>query len=449
MALTYDGSEGLFTRLGRIGDLYLTTVTNVGSALDTAVEDIRDEYESGNEGGVLDNIYAVRNAYRNSPSGFLQSLSTYAQNTTIEQVNRETPLLSKTLANAVLELKRLMIADSETIARPTISAAHSADAGNEGDAVFVTSMVDEYGQPTEQCFAEDVKFICTADVSSGATQYRETFSIAGEPAVAATDVNWPAGSGASGSISLFDASSQNDLISNGGFDTWTNAAAAPESWTIVTGSAGTTVERDSSLIKWGAYSIRFDSDGSTLLAVKQQLSTSLVKPNKVYLLNLWAKVDTLDASGIVRFRLVDGSGAVISNDAGTTNSYTRNVNGNIGTTYTNVSTSFQTPKQLPSTGVFLLIEFSTSPANSRTVNFDLVSLVEGQRLYASGPLVRGFSSAAHSAVGDRHVVATANNAANASFVRFLQRVLGLATLGPAYQLPSIASTNTIDDALLA
>lgn len=449
MAITLTGSEGLFTRLGRFGDLYLNTVTNVGSALDVAVEDIRDEFETGADASVIDGIYAARNAFRTTPTGFLQQLQTMMQNTVVEQVNRDTPLLSKTLSNALLELIRQMKANGDDVLRPTISATTTAWGSNLGDATFVTSLKNEYGDPTDMVFAEDITLRCTSDSSTGATQYREVFSVSGEPTLAVSDVNWPGGSGTSTSITLFDAGSQNDLITNGGFDTWSNAASAPDSWTIGTGTAGTTIERDSSTIKRGAYACRFDSDGSTLLAIKQQLSTTLVKPNRVLLLNLWAKVDTLDASGIVRFRLCDGAGTTLTDDAGNSQAYTRNTNGNIAATWTNISTAFQTPRQLPSTGVYLEIAFTTSPANLRTVSFDLVGLVEGQRLYAAGPYTRGFSAASANAIGDYSTLAIANNAPNAGWVRAGQRWLGLPSFGQQYYFPSVTSSESVADSLLA
>lgn len=438
----------MFTRLGRIGDLYLNTVTGYGSALDTAVEDIRDEYEDGTDASVVDGIYGTRDAYRSVHSSFLQALATMGQNTTIEQVHRDAPLASKTLTSALRELIRQMVASSDSISRPTISATHSAWASNIGDGVFVTSMTNEYGDPVDMCYAEDVKFTCTGDTSTGLTQYRETFTYAGEPSVAVTHKDWPQGSGTSGTMALFDAGGQNDLITNGGFDTWTNSSAAPDSWTIVTGAAGTTVERDSSTVKRGSYACRLDSDGSTLLTIKQQLSTSLVKPNKVYIFNAWMKMDTTDGSGAVRIRLCDGNGNTLTNDAGTNQTYSRNTNGQIAATWTQISTSFQTKRQLPSTGVFLEIGFTTSPANSRTLSIDLVGLVEGTRLYAGGPFVRGFSAATANALRDYNNVAVANNAANASFTRIGQRWFNMPALGTDVYFPS-NSSNTINDNLLS
>lgn len=451
MAVDLTGTtEGLFRRLGKLGKEFLRIVDVYGSTLNTNIEAIRDLFETGNDAQVIDNIYASRDSYKNVHSSYQQILKTYCQNLVIEQVHRDTPLLNKTLTEAMKELIRQMKSSSSDVLRPTIAATATNASANSGDGVFVTSLTGPYGDPLDFVYDESIKFTCTGDTSTGVTKYRETYSYVGEPSVAYTDKDWPVGSGCSGSMTLFDAGGQNDLITNGGFDTWTNASAAPDSWTIVTGTAGTTIERASAAsdVKRGAYSCRFDSDGSTLLAIKQQLSTTLVKPNKVYLLNLWAKVDTLDATGVVRFRLADGNGTTLTNDAGTSQSYTRNVNGNIGTSYTQVSTSFQTPKQLPSTGVFLYIEFTTAPANGRMVYFDLVGLLEGTQLYNGGCYTRGFSAATNNAITDYTTIAVTNNAPNAGWVRIGQRLLDMPTLGPTVYWPSVTAIEEISNSLL-
>lgn len=445
MTIAFTSTGGLFTRLGEFGQEYLRVVTSYGSALDTQVEAIRDQFETGAQASVIDNIYANRNAYKQVHSGWLSTLQSYMQNLTVEQVNDDTPLLSKTLSNAVLELIAQMIANSASIAAPTVSQSVSYWGSNIGDSRFVCSLTNQYGAQLNCVYPEDIKFTCTSDAASGATQYREVYTITGEPQLAITNQNWPGGSGASGSLALTDAD-QTALIANGGFETWSDPLVMAPSWTVVTGTAGTNITRTTSS-KRGNYAIRLTSDGSTLLKFKQQLSSTLVKPNKVYHFGCWAKIDTLDASGIVRFRLCDGSGTTIANDATTSQTYTRNTNGNIAATYTFISTSFQTPRQLPSSGVFLEIGFTTSPATSRTVDFDLVSIGEATQLYAQGPFITAYSAATANAVGDYALVSVANNAANASWNRAGQRWLGLPALGPQFYFPTSGSP-TIADSLL-
>jgi hypothetical protein len=445
VTIAFTSTGGLYTRLGEFGQEYLRVVTTYGSALDTQVEAIRDQFETGAQASVIDNIYTNRNAYKQVHSGWLGTLQSYMQNVTIEQVNDDTPLLSKTLSNAVLELIRQMKVNSESVSAPTVSQSVAYWGSNIGDAQFVCSLTNQFGDQLNCVFPEDIKFTCTADAASGATQFREVFTITGEPPLAITNQNWPGGSGASGSITLTDAD-QTGLIANGGLELWAIPTAMAPNWTVVTGTAGTNITRTTSS-KRGNYAIRLNSDGSTLLAFKQQLNTALIRPNRVYHFGCWAKIDTLDASGIVRFRLADGNGTTIANDATTSQTYTRNTNGQIGTSYTFISTSFQTPRQLPSSGVFLEIGFTTSPANTRTVDFDLISIVEASQLYAQGPFITAYSAATPNAVGDFATATIANNAPNASWNRAMQRWLGLTSLGSQFYLPTSGSP-TIADALL-
>lgn len=444
MTVALDGTNGLMTRIGEMGVEYLRVVTAYGSALDTQVEAIRDQFETGAQASVIDTIYTNRNAYKQVHSGWLSYLQSVMQNVTIEQVNDDTPLLSKTLSSAVLELIRQMKANSESVSAPTVGQSVAYWGSNAGDARFVASVTNQYGDQLNCVYPEDVKFTCTTDQTTG-TQYREVFTITGEPQLAITNQNWPGGSGATGSLTLTDPD-QTGLIANGAFSNWSDSGVMAPSWTVVTGTAATNITRTTSS-KRGNYALRFTSNGSTLLTFKQQLSTSLVKPNTVYILGLWAKIDTLDASGIVRFRLCDGSGTTLTNDATTSQSYTRNTNGNLGTSYTFISTAFQTPRQLPSSGVFLEIGFTTSPATSRTVDFDLIGLVAGQQLYAQGPFVAGFSAATANAVGDYATLSVSNDAANASWNRAMQRWLNLPSLGAQYYLPTSGSP-TVADSLL-
>lgn len=439
MAIDFDTSGvGLFVRWGRITKEYLRVITSIGTALDTSVEDIRDEFETGAQASVLDTIYSQRDSLRSTPSGWLSYLQSVMQNLAIRQTNDDTPLLSQTLSSALTEIIRQMRAGGFYVTAPTVGSSVTPWGSNIGDNKFVVSTTNQFGEQINTIYPEDIRFTCTSDAASGATQYREVFTVAGEPLKAVTAWDWPGGSGATGSLTLTDPD-QTGLIANGGFENWTDSGSMAPNWTVVTGTAGTNLTRTTSS-KRGNYAIRLTSNGSTLLTFKQQLNTSLVRPNTVYIFSYWAKIDSSDGTGILRTRLVDGSGTVISNDASTANSYTRELDGQIGTSYTFNSTAFQTPRQLPSSGVFLEVGFSTSPANTRTVDIDLIGLVAGQQLYAGGPFVAGFSGATANAAGDYSIVATTNDAVNATWVRFGQRFLGMPALGAAFVWPTSGST---------
>jgi FlaG/FlaF family flagellin (archaellin) len=445
MAVDLTGSSvGLFKRLGKLGKEYLRVVTAYGSTLDTSVEAIRAFWATGAEGIVIDGLYSSRNSYKTVHSGWLSALQSIMQNTVVEQVNDDTALPSKNLNAALSELIRQMTSTSDSILRGTSAASTTAYSGNKGDGKIKISFVNGYGDTLQYAYPETIKFLCTTD----STRFGETFSIAGAPKLAITDANWPGGSGATGSLTLFDAAT-NSYIQNGNFDTWTSPSAAPDSWTVVVGTPGTNIVRDTSTKRSTSYALRFVNDGSTLFKVKQQLSSSLIAANQVLCLNLWAKVSASDSSGVVRFRLVDGSGAVISNDAGTANSFTADTNTGIGTSYTNLSGFFQMPRQLPTSGVFLEITQSVAMASPKTVNLSLIGLTKAIQLYNyGGPFCAGFSSASAHSAGDYFNSAITNTVTNPTWVRASQRWLGMDTMGPQMYFPSVTSAETVADSLL-
>lgn len=436
--------DGLFTKLGRLAHSYNRVVSSFGASLDTDVSQIASGYRTY-DGQVTDSLYATRDSYRGVHGTYLSAIQSLTQNTIIEQVNRDTPLTSKTLANAVTELADQMDGNSESIQRPTTSVLVTADGDNLGDSMLVASLTNEYGDPLDMVFAEDVRFTCTADSASGATQYQETLTIQGEPSKSVTAYDWPGGSGATGTISLRDAA-VTGLISNGDFATWSGSPLAPGSWTIGTGTAGTHIVRSSTVLRANTnYTGSFVSDGSTLPDLYQTVSLS---PNRVYVVNLWAKINSTDSTGTFRVRLTNGSNTVLTDDAGNNLQATWGVNGGagIGTSFTQLTAFFSTPRQLPSTIRFHL-ELSVSPTSGRTVNFGLVSIGLAQQLYAGGPFLGAFSLGATNptARGDKWVLTVDNNATTASFTRYLDRTLNLRTLG--LYLPS-ASSPTISNSLL-
>jgi hypothetical protein len=448
MTIAFDGTGGLFTRLGRFGDEYLRVVASYGSTLDTAVEDIRDEYETGAQGVVIDNLYASRDAYRGVHAGWLNALQTMMQNNVIEQVNDDTALVSKTLASAIQELIRQMVTNSETVLRGTSSATTTAYGSNKGDAQVLHSFTNQYGDAIATAYPETIKYSCTTD----STNFQEVFTIAGQPTKPVTDRNWPGGSGASGNLTLVNAAS-NSYLTNGNFDTWTNPSAAPSSWTLTVGTAGSTIIRDTTVKRTsaGGYAMQFAGDSATLHDIKQQLSTTLVGVNQVLCFHAWGKMSAADANAVLRVRLEDSTGTVLSNDAGTNLTASFDCNSTIGTSYTSLSTFFQLPRQLPSSGVFLRLTIITGAIDTgKTLNLSLVGLTQATQTYLGGPFVAGFSAALPHAVGDYFSTAVANDATNASWVRAQQRWLGMPhQLGATYYLPTVTTGETVADSLLA
>lgn len=447
MSVTLTGSGGLFTRLGKIVGEYQRVVSGYGVALTNGVEGVWDQYPNSDEDGVaIDGLIAARNSYRTVHGSYLSSLVSTASNTVIEQVNRDNVLPSKTLVNALTELKRQMVANTTTIQKPTVSVSASAWGSNKGNAVVNVSSVNEYGDQLDMVFSEDVKLTVSADTSTGGTQYAETLTIAGEPAKAVTDYQWSmeGGSGASGSMTINDATTTG-LITDGGFESW-SSSTTPTYWTVTTGAA--TVARNAANVIRGSYSLAITSDGSTLTAVRQQVA-STISTNRVYAINVWMKMSATDGSGQVRIRLTNSAGTVLVDDAGNNLQTTVGLNGGSGvdTSFTKVSAFFSTPRQLPATGgVYLEIAFTTAPSSPKVLYVDHISFVRATQLYTGGPYVAAFSKDTPNAKGDYYTVAVANSFPYNSFARALDRFFSMRSLG--LYLPSTSGSATVSDALI-
>lgn len=440
MAVTLTGTGGFFTRLGVIETEVRRALTAVGSSLNTGVSNIAAQFLS-NEQLQADGLYNQRDAARLTPTTYLTYLQSLAQNYAIEQVHRDVTLSSKTLYNALKELIRQMISSSSSLNRPTIAATVTAASTNFGNTVLAASTTDQFGQPLDMQFAETITVKCTADsTNGGATKWQEPLQVSGQVAKGVFEYDWPGGSGASGTFNVTDAA-QTTEITDGSFETWAGTPLTPTYWTIVTGTAGTHVVRSTNFVR-GSYALRFASDGSTLVKVKQALS---LDPQKQYCLNCWADMSSLDANGVVRFRLEDGSGSVINDDAGTANSYTRNTNGQLTTSYGQVNTFFRTPSQMPD-NVYLVIEFTTSPANGITVDFDLLALVEAKQTYAGGCFIAAFSKDDWTTKDDYYSIACTNSLGTESFVRTVDRLYSLRSLGLAFRS---SGSPTVNDNLIS
>lgn len=447
MAVTLTGTGGLFTRLGKFITEINRVVSGYGTALNSGVEAIWDQFPNSQEDAIaIDGLTTARDSYRTVHTSYLGTLQNCAKNTVVEQVNRDTSLASKTLTPALTELKRQMVSSSDSINRPTTSATVTPYASNKGNAVVNVSLTNEYGDPLDMVFPETIKLTVVGDVSNGGTQYAETLSIQGQPLRTEFNYQWPGGSSAAGTMYITNAETT-DLLTDGGFESWGGSGNnTPTYWTIATGTAGTHIFREATEKLKSNYGMKMTSDGSTLVAFKQQLATTVL-PNKVYALNLWAKMSALDASGIVRFRLCNSSGTTLTDDAGTNLSYTRNMNGNIGTSFTQVSTFFSTPRQLPATGgVFLEVAFTTSPTSGRSLYIDQLGLKAASQLYPGGPFCAAFSKDTSNANGDYYSIAITNSLTYNSFAVALDRLFGMRTLG--IYLPSSGSP-TINDNLIS
>jgi hypothetical protein len=436
VALSYTGTGGLYARVADICSELNRVVSGYGTNLNAGVDAIWDDYPNSNSDGLaVDGLLSARDSYRGVHGSYLNSLATALKNTIVYQVDRQVgPISSRTLSTALTELKAAMVTDIQTIQRPTTTATVTAGGTNVGNGVVKASLTNAFGDPLDLTLAETTKFT----VAVGGTAYAESMTFTGQPAVAASDYRWPQGSGCSGSINFTDATTAG-LLTDGSFESW--SLTVPTYWTTTVGAA--TVDKSTSnTVGRGTYTMKWTSDGSTLTTVRQQLSSS-VTANSVLCLNLWAMMSSADASGVIRFRLTNSAGTTLTDDAGTSLSYTRNTNGQIGTSLTNISTFFSLPRYLPTTGgVWLEIGVTTAYANAKILYLDHLSLVAATQTYPGGPYVAAFSKDTAAAARDTYSLVTTNSLDHRSFVRSLDRWCDMRSA--ALYLPTSGSPSITD-----
>lgn len=433
MAVTLTGYAGYFTRQGvvigefnRVADVY-------GSALTAGFESIWVQFASSDQASVQ-NLPGVVEQYRLSGQQYQNTLVQDGQQASLLQASREAIVSPYTYPQSVAVVAAQMRDTSQTVQRPTISASATPDAGNLGDTTLAVGLVNPYGDPLDMVMAEDVTVTCT----NSAINYGETLQAVGETTVPANSYLWPGGSGASTSLLVTDTT-VNAIVTDGDFANWTGTNT-PTNWSIANGSAGTQVLRVADPVR-GTYAAQIVGDGSSATQLYQSVTLAI---NTVYAVSFQAKVNSLTATGTFRIALTDSTGTVLQDDAGTNLSYTRDLNGQITTSYQCFTAFFSTPRQLPS-GTQLRIGLSVAATAGREINVDLVSVVAATQIYNGGPYVAAFSGADPTAFGDFWTVTVANSLGANSFVRGSDRLYNFRDNGLYW--PS-ANSPTIPDSLV-
>lgn len=443
MAVTLVGQEGYFTREGKWIGEYNRVAAVYGSDLTNGFLGIWGQYASSDQAAVQNYPNAV-DAYRNTGLTYQSTLQGDAQLSSLLQVARDTSVVPYSVIQSVIILRSQMVTTADSINRPTLGGTSTPDGDNIGNAVVAVSTTNIYGDPLDMTFNET--FTCTATQSG--TTFQGSLACVGELAISPNLHTWPGGSGANATASIVDPA-VDGLITDGGFASWSGTGSnTPDDWDIINGDAGVTVFKSAAGgVRAGTDAAQITSDGAQATQLAQDVSLS---PNTVYALTFQAKINTATATGTFRIALTDGDGTVLTDDAGAALSYTRNLNGQIGTAYAQFTVFFSTPRQLPST-VRLYIGTSVAATAARVITFDLVGIVAATPLYGmqnsgtSGPFVACFAGSTASATGDFYEATFTNSLGTKSFVWGMERIFGLRNNG--IYLPSSGSP-TIADSLV-
>ena len=413
-----------------------TTVANRASTLATQLATAATVY-----GELYSSVFTNRDSAKDAENSYVASLQSLASAALIADVAADRPLISESVSEAVKELRRQMIISGQSLndCPGTVTVASVGSPAGDHQFVFgtregATGLVTDFLVP-------DVYLIqCTADRSQDGTAYAESFSLVGKPADALpTDASYPSGTGLSTSVTAIDPASNESIVSNGDFDTWT-VTNTPDDWTLGTSVvAGTHVFQKTSDdprgTSSGNISLRLVGDGTVLIKLRQQITAD---PNTVLAAHMRIKkVTDPGTDWAVSLLLVDGTGTAVAGNGSYSNIVTSAAATSVASTWLNPVTGvFCIPAVLPSTGLFLEIRFhqsgatTTAPVNTAECYVDHVSLQVTQPLYDGGPTLTCFSGTTEGVVGDTRTatVALTSGVPSSYLIRGMDRLLGLASL---------------------
>ncbi len=424
-----------------------------GTTIASRADNIADEYTGlTNQRGVISELSSTASSLIGNVATWTNYLFSITR-TTLQAMCRDDTVrpISDDLAGWFDKLNRDMVATGDSWTRPTVSSTIALPGTNIGDGYLISSVIDPVdGVARYYAYAEVIRVTCVGDSYSGtATLGSESFTLAGETAVAKTDYNWPKGSGASTQLSAVNVDTD-IIVTDGGLEAWGGTGNnTPTSWSLH-GTAGTHITRGASAPYDGDYYCIFTGDGATQAIGIYQTITTKVKSNTNYAIQFWIKLPsgTLGTGSptSLQVALTDGSGTILNDNAASAQSSSIGASTLNGyTSWTRVAVVLRTPRDFP-TGVRLEFKFITNPLDSaKDVYIDQIDMVEMRQFYAGGPYFSIIAGATGFALNDRFTATIANNKTTTNFVRCLDRSFSLAEAGIRL---TTATSATLNDALI-
>lgn len=460
MALTYDGTGGLFTRLGAL--IYMMDAVRTHQAnLKTLLANVQGEYSS-TDAYMIEVLAGNIDRRIAEAGGVLNDVRAAAERTIIEMCFAEAntsgaanTMRSRQITDALVWLIRQMDADSETLDGTTITKSSATyGATNVGNGRFVYnfdapnillgSTADWPNVRTETLEARCVHDAANGAISRGA----EVFEIRGQPAYAPLDYRFPAGSGTlTRVVSVAAAVDAGGLyenqLTNSDFEDQTSNL--PDQWAVVTGTAGTQFQTETGTFYRGARSIKLNA-GNGAFDIRQQLGASggtlgRLTPDRPYVIALAHKIDS-GCVGVIRISVKDGSGNII--DSGNFNNTLTLTSSS--TSWTITSVTLRSPRNIPQ-DTYLHIE-STTALTTAAAYIDEVILAELVPIAPGGQAVGMIAGSTDWRADDNGRFEFTNNNEGA-FVRAFDRLFDMYGKGLSLPQDYSASDGTISDGLIA
>lgn len=231
--------DGLFDLLGKAFFAQATLETAIKTTVPTEVIDALDQFKLRASDldieGAEDSLPGSITVLQQGGIGSQALIQRYCQQLLIRMVDDDTPLDSPTLKNALVELIDQMEDSGDDVDASTVTATAAMGGSNVGDGVIVVSAKRGDGRFQENMLAETILGLPTSDGLTASIRF-VTAAKAG-----LLYPSWPAGSGIAVSLSPVAPSNQS-LLLNGDFEDENDVTNAPDDWTVVVGTIGTTLK---------------------------------------------------------------------------------------------------------------------------------------------------------------------------------------------------------------
>lgn len=454
MSITFSGTGGYYTRIGRFGKV-LNDVINTLGTLTTDQASIIAQYIGNPD--IYNALQGLIDGYKNNLSQLPADLANYGARTVLEMVFADKPGEAYSLQAALEEANRQAIAGSVTVQKCTAAASLAALGTNYGNGVGAVTIKRRDGRDGELVFPEASFVTCINDSQTGNAQLgKEVFQYFGSiaPPRGPFSEDYPKGFGAQTRIQCssasYDSSVTTNLLKNSDFEDWTSTAL--DNWTANTGTYGTDIVKETTVVYLGSASVKFPDGGGDFDFSQAFNSTTgttqYLQPYTQYAVNLFAYVDVQPAAGEIAIEFTDASGTVIQDEAGNDCQMIIDLTGLTNETWTAQTAFFRTPYALPPV-CYMRIRRETGISAGTVTYIDQLSVVPATELYPGGPFMAIFQGSDRWAREDGWTMTATNNfggSTNQATFQFLfDRLFGIRLFD--LQLNS-ASSPSISDSLI-
>ncbi len=406
MALTYTSTNGLFTRIGRLF-AFAKQLRKERAGVRTNYDSTMATFASNASRDLTPNLTAGIRGFEQYNDPLVSAIARDTSLTLLEMIDAETNLEGYNTDKALLNLTRLMLADSKTIARTNTSSTQgyvsvpgsgttlgrgTATSGNAGNGIFVVYAMSPIRHLTNATVfdmpsvkSETIRTTVVVDSNTrNVLERQEIYQVEGERSVPSFHEEWPKGSGIKALGRAVSAgqdhgsSDGKNVSANSDFEEF--ESNIPVRWTRVTGTAGTHIELVADPYV-GTNALKFTGDGSTNPNIKQNLddqtaSAGRIHPDCAYTISAAVKRNATAPGVSLIISLRRSSDDAILNDEEAGRHCALNVaTGDLGTSYALFHACVFTPKDVPS-GCYIDIRFSGNVTNNSEVTVDQVAIAK-------------------------------------------------------------------------